>query len=179
MNQSGFVFFDTIFKCERVTINSQDDHKTQDEQQMNTKLKDFYDTELKDYDPINVSFKNSREATEDGEYYIEYKDKYDEVIEENFNFSSQILSLCKTQKEANMLLQNDLSSAQHEGPSGGLNVKMLGKFLKKYENSCLISLSGKTLKNYYNIILSIIIHFSSNTSLRNCYRVKECRICVS
>ena len=134
MSQYGFVFFDTIFKCERVTINSQDDHKTQDEQQMNTKLKDFYDTELKDYDPINVSFKNSREAFEDGEYYIEYKDKYDEVIEENFNFSSQILSLCKTQKEANMLLQNDLSSAQQDGPSGGLNVKMLGKFLKKFEN---------------------------------------------
>ena len=37
--------------------------------------------------------------------HVEYKDKYDEVIEENFNFSTKMLDLCKNQREAEMILK--------------------------------------------------------------------------
>ena len=41
----------------------------------------------------------------EGLFYVEYESKYQEIIDENFNFSITMLDLCKNQREAQTILK--------------------------------------------------------------------------
>ena len=94
---------------EAVDAAAEDDYVTNDnnESQTNQVYQSILNNieALEDRDPILLSFKNASKAREKGSFYVEYQSKYDEVVEENFDFATQILNLCKNQKEARCILQ--------------------------------------------------------------------------
>ena len=99
-----------LSKYEKV-ITTENDYIETDydaESANNRTLKTFYEEELDDFDPILLSFKNSSKASKKGSFHVEYQNKYDEVVEESFNFSTQMLNLCKNQREARLILQKVL-----------------------------------------------------------------------
>jgi len=98
-----------LTKYEKIT-DAEDDYTVleNNEDANNERLKVFYQDDLENYDPMLLSFNHSSEARRKGKFHIEYKNKYQEIIEENRNFSTQMLSLCKNQKEAKLILSSNL-----------------------------------------------------------------------
>ena len=89
--------------------DAEDDYEAEDNENANNeRLKLFYKDGMKDYDPILLSFIHLSEARRRRKSHIEYENKYQEVIEENLNFSTQLLDLCKSQKEAKLILSSNL-----------------------------------------------------------------------
>ena len=97
-----------LAKYDNIT-DAEDDYSLSDNNEnANERLKLFYKDGMKEYDPILLSFNHSSEARRRGKSHIEYKNKYQEIIEENLNFSTQMLNLCKNQKEAKLILSSNL-----------------------------------------------------------------------
>ena len=98
-----------LAKYENIT-DAEDDYTALENNQdvNNERLKAFYKDGMKEYDPLLLSFNHTFEARRKGKSHIEYKNKYQEIIEENLNFSTQMLNLCKNQKEAKLILSSNL-----------------------------------------------------------------------
>ena len=101
-----------LAKYEKIT-DAEDDYCPQqvledNEDANNERLKAFYKDGMKEYDPMLLSFDHSSEARRKGKSHVEYQNKYQEIIEENLNFSTQMLNLCKNQKEAKLILSSNL-----------------------------------------------------------------------
>ena len=97
------------FLAKYENITDAEDYVDDDDENANIeRLKAFYENGMKDYDPMLLSFNHMSEARRKGKSHIEYKNKYQEIIEENQNFSTQMLNLCKNQKEAKLILSSNL-----------------------------------------------------------------------
>ena len=99
-----------LAKYENIT-DAEDDYTFLDNNNKdanNERLRAFYKDGMKEYDPMLLSFEHAVEARRKGKSHIEYKNKYQEIIEENLNFSTQMLNLCKNQKEAKLILSSNL-----------------------------------------------------------------------
>ena len=99
---------DKVDKTEDNKTDKTGDNKTEDkktDKTENDKKKDIIRKELEERDPILLSFKNASKAREKGKDRVEYQSKYQEVVEENFEFATQMLNLCKNQQEARLILK--------------------------------------------------------------------------
>ena len=98
-----------LAKYENIT-DSEDDYTILDnnEDANNERLTAFYKDGMKEYDPMLLSFNHSSDARRKGKSHVEYQNKYQEIIEEHLNFSTQMLNLCKNQKEAKLILSSNL-----------------------------------------------------------------------
>ena len=103
---TGLLYFSARFQTEyeKETSKQCEEVSAGDEKRYVERFDEFYDNQLKKYDPLLCSFENSIKARQIGFYQTNYENKYKEIVEESSNFSVSMLSLCSNQKEAQSLL---------------------------------------------------------------------------
>ena len=75
--------------------------------------------------PIAASFKNVQDSLSVMQELTEYKTRFKKIIEENSNFSVQLLDMCRSQKEADLVLsETRIDELRREGMYPILSVAM-------------------------------------------------------